>query len=125
MFHKDEPVEPVRDCLEVNRELWLQIRTQLRGMRTLFLTSDVVNDLVRTPEVSVRTPLACLILSDGTYAARLRRAYRYCLLTHCPIFSVPNVPMPFRRKAKTKRFSFRRPTLKLKAWAVTMQHFQV
>lgn len=49
----------------------------------------------------------------------------YCLLTHCPIFSVPNVPMPFRRKAKTKRFSLRTPTLKLKAWAVTMQHFQV
>ena len=32
---------------------------------------------------------------------------------HWPIFSVPKVPMPFSRKAKTIRFSFRRPTLKV------------
>ena len=30
-----------------------------------------------------------------------------------------------RRNAKTIRFSFRRPTLKVKSWAVIMQHFQV
>jgi len=33
--------------------------------------------------------------------------------THCPIFSVPNVPIPLRRNANTTRFSFRKPTLKV------------
>src|ERR1700738_1953877 len=46
-------------------------------------------------------------------------------LSHWPIFSVPNVPMPFSRNAKTNRFSLRRPTLKVKSCAVTAQHFQV
>src|SRR6266550_1816918 len=46
-------------------------------------------------------------------------------LAHCPIFSVPNVPIPFSRNAKTIRFSLRKPTLKVKSCAVIMQHFHV
>src|ERR1051326_9613734 len=38
-----------------------------------------------------------------------------------PICSVPKVPMPFKRKAKTTRFSLRRPTLKLENWIVPAQ----
>jgi hypothetical protein len=38
---------------------------------------------------------------------------RYYYFIHWPIFSVPKVPMPFSRKAKTIRFSFRSPTLKV------------
>ena len=34
-------------------------------------------------------------------------------LNCCPICSVPNVPIPFKRKLNTTRFSFRRPTLKV------------
>src|SRR5256714_3107279 len=32
-------------------------------------------------------------------------------LKPCPIFSVPNAPIPFSRNAKTTRFSSRSPTL--------------
>src|SRR6185295_13872037 len=41
-----------------------------------------------------------------------------------PICSVPKLPIPLRRKAKTTRFSFRRPTLKLENCAVTAQQSQ-
>src|SRR5262249_49166781 len=93
--------------------------------------------------VTVRTPLRAdqestltSTPTDMRRYARLWRADQESTLTstpeacvpyfpHCPIFSVPNVPRPFRRKAKTKRFSLRRPTLKLNACAVIMQHFHV
>src|ERR1044072_9545960 len=42
-------------------------------------------------------------------------------LKRCPIWSVPKVPMPWRRKLKATRFSWRSPTLKVKYCAVIAQ----
>lgn len=44
---------------------------------------------------------------------RTYRTYYQVYRARWPICSVPKLPIPFRRKAKTTRFSFRRPTLKL------------
>src|ERR671913_1179153 len=70
-----------------------------------------------------------LIASDSLepiYEGRLP-AFHCLLPTHLkrwPICSVPKAPMPLRRKLKTKRFSLRRPTLKVKYWPTTVQQSQ-
>ena len=43
----------------------------------------------------------------------------------CPICSVPKVPIPFKRKLNTTRFSLRKPTLKVENCAVIAQQSQL
>lgn len=83
---------------------------------TIGATSTLLSDFRVVNEVNAKL-LVCL--------RKLTACATNTYFIHWPIFSVPNVPIPFSRNAKTIRFSLRNPTLKVKSCAVIAQHFQV